>query len=126
MDGVLRIVLVVLLVVAVLDLLVTGVVILATRQPPRRTGDEGRQRPMAPKPAGLANSLMAGTLLFTVPERRDPGSVLEALGRAGCNAVEDPDNDRMILILVPSGARLREEVRLVLARETASIRFADE
>ena len=60
------------------------------------------------------------TLRYDVPEGQDPAAVLVSLSRAGFEAVADPGNAHALTIRCPLGPEQREEVRLVLERETAN------
>jgi|tagenome__1003787_1003787.scaffolds.fasta_scaffold18647940_2 hypothetical protein len=60
------------------------------------------------------------TLRYHVPEGQDPAAVLVALSRAGFEASADPGDVHLVTIRCPIGPEQREEVRLVLERETAN------
>jgi hypothetical protein len=60
------------------------------------------------------------TVRYDVPEGQDPAAVLVALSRAGFEALPAPGNAHALTIRCPLGPQQREEVRLVLERETAN------
>jgi hypothetical protein len=60
------------------------------------------------------------TLRYVVPEGQDPAAVLVALSRNGFEASADPGNVHLVTIRCPIGPEQREEVRVVLERETAN------
>jgi hypothetical protein len=60
------------------------------------------------------------TLRYYVPEGQDPAAVLVSLSRAGFEASPDPRDVHALTIRCPLGPEQREEVRLVLERETAN------
>jgi hypothetical protein len=94
-------------VLAVVVLLVAGVVAL------RRLGDH--QQAEHERVAGAEH-----TLRYDVPEGQDPAAVLVSLSRAGFEATPDPGNVHALTVRCPLGPAQREEVRLVLERETAN------
>jgi hypothetical protein len=78
-------------------------------------------------------------LRYDVPAGQDPAAVLVALSRGGFEAVPDPVDQHALTIMLPLGARQREEVRVILENEAGQtldeqdehvpdgpVRFADE
>jgi hypothetical protein len=60
------------------------------------------------------------TLRYDVPEGQDPAAVLVSLSRGGFEAAADPGNVNALTIMCPLGPEQREEVRVLLERETAN------
>jgi hypothetical protein len=78
-------------------------------------------------------------LRFDVPAGQDPAAVLVTLSRGGFEAVADPGDSHALTIMLPLGAKQREEVRVLLENDalqtldaqderagTGPVRFADE
>lgn len=119
MGDVMPVVLVVVIVAALADLVVTATLLLV-RWRRRRT------REVRPPVRPIGCGRVAGTLLFTVPERSDVDLVLGALARAGVGGVIDPDDERVLLVPEPWRVEDREQVRQLLARESVPGRFTEE
>ncbi len=59
-------------------------------------------------------------LRYTVPTGQDPAAALVSLSRGGFEATADPGDQHALVIMCPLGSKQREEVRLLLERETAN------
>jgi hypothetical protein len=57
------------------------------------------------------------TLRYDVPVGQDPAAVLVALSRGGFEAVADEIDHHALTIMLPLGAKQREEVRLLIENE---------
>jgi len=62
----------------------------------------------------------AHVLHYDVPEGQDPAAVLVSLSRGGFEAAPELGDSYALAIVCPLGPEQREEVRLLLERETAN------